>query len=318
MNIEQAKSVDLETFIKGLGHQVVAGKGNQYEAWFLSPFRSERTPSFKVDRRSNKWKDFAEDYKQGDIIDFVQVYGQKQGWGSLSTAEALRKVAQLTAGSHVPAFRPYERVGGEEPLRKARYRIKKVDRIRSKKLVDYLRSRRIWAHVAKNYLKEIHYYDQVKDKPLYGLCWENDSQGYEIRSKFLKSCIGPKAISIITVQGPTREGVAIFEGMMDFLSYLQLTKGNPLAKAVVMNSRSLYQPTVDYCQLQQEVPLMGFLQNDKYGLETLVKLKRALPCLAIQNNKYIEYEDVNDFLVGKKMNTGQISQAEDLLCSLGA
>ena len=314
MNIEQARSINLEAFIQQLGHSVVAGKGNDNEAWFLSPFRNEKSPSFKVDRRSNKWKDFAEHYWKGDIIDFVQVYADKQGWGTWDTSQALQELDRLATGLYVPNFTPYQPKAEHSAKKKQRYEVLKVDRIRSGRLVKYLRSRKIYAHTAKPYLGEIHYRDTKTGKSLYGLCWVNVLQGYEMRNPFFKSCIGPKAISIIEVKGETTPGTAVFEGMMDFLSYLQLVKEKPLGTAVVMNSRALYQATIDYCSMNhKEGDLKGFLQNDSYGLETAVKLKKVLIEMSIENIKYVEYEDVNDYLVGKKQAEVEAKRAKEFL-----
>ena len=315
MTIEQARRIDLVAFIERLGHRVVPGKGKQGEAWFLSPFRTEKTPSFKVDRRANKWKDFAEQYWKGDIVDFVQVYADKQGWGSWDTSQALKELERLAGSLHVPSFKPYKvETTDQKPKARQRYEIMHVGRIRSVRLVEYLRSRKIYSYIAKQYLEEVHYRDTRTGKHLYGLCWKNTVGGYEMRNPFFKTCLGPKAISVIQVVGETVPGTAIFEGMMDFLSYLLLLKGPPVSTVVVMNSRSLYQSTIEYCQSRNGIGcLLGFLQNDKYGLETAVKLKEALPSLLLQNQKYVEYEDVNDYLTAKKQSSDQVEKARNLL-----
>lgn len=315
MNIEQARSINLEAFIQQLGHSVVAGKGNDNEAWFLSPFRNEKSPSFKVDRRSNKWKDFAEQYWKGDIIDFIQVYADKQGWGTWDTKQALKELDRLAGGLYIPTFKPYQPTSDQARKKETqRYEILKVGRIRSGRLVKYLRSRKIYSHTAKPYLGEIHYYDTRTKKNLYGLCWINCQGGYEMRNPLFKSCIGRKAISIIEVRGDTVPGTAIFEGMLDFLSYLQLVRDLPLARAVVMNSRSLYQTTIAYClENHQEGALRGFLQNDSYGLETAVKLKEALPSMTIENKKYLGFEDVNDYLMRKEQSEDEARAAKQFL-----
>lgn len=39
--------------------------------FYLSPYRKEKTPSFKVDSVKNLWVDFGDGYTEGTIIDLV-------------------------------------------------------------------------------------------------------------------------------------------------------------------------------------------------------------------------------------------------------
>jgi hypothetical protein len=303
VNVEQARSIDLEAFLGQLGHEPVAGRGRAHEAWFRSPLRSEKTPSFKVDRRTNKWKDFGAGLPMGDIIDFVRHYAERQGWGIWDISQALKELDRLAGGLYVPPSPSYTPKPTKPPAPEPpRYLIQDVHRIRSGKLIQYLRSRRIPAYLAKTYLEEVHYLDTKLEKRLFGLGWKTESGGYEMRTRFFKTSIGPKAISVVQVRQEARPGTAIFEGMMDFLSYLQLSRNQPVARAVILNSTSMYRAAIAYCQAHPgEGPLLGFLQNDRPGLETVVKLKEALPQLEVQNHKYFAYGDVNDYLLGKKL-----------------
>ena len=46
MTIEQAKGLDIVDYLSEAGHLPQKVSGNHY--WYYSPFRNERTPSFKV------------------------------------------------------------------------------------------------------------------------------------------------------------------------------------------------------------------------------------------------------------------------------
>lgn len=46
MNIEEAKKIPLEVFLRRLGFSPAKQQGDSL--WYRSPFREERTPSFKV------------------------------------------------------------------------------------------------------------------------------------------------------------------------------------------------------------------------------------------------------------------------------
>ncbi len=53
MELEQIRRISLVGFLEDLGHMPVSRKGN--DVWFRSPFRNERTASFKVDTQRNVW-----------------------------------------------------------------------------------------------------------------------------------------------------------------------------------------------------------------------------------------------------------------------
>lgn len=65
MELEEIRQISLVGFLENLGHMPVSRKGN--DVWFRSPFRNERTASFKVDTQRNVWFDFGLG-KGGDIF----------------------------------------------------------------------------------------------------------------------------------------------------------------------------------------------------------------------------------------------------------
>jgi len=69
MNIEQAKRIKLEKFLKKLGMEPVEANGNCL--WYYSPFRKEEVPSFIVDVNNNVWFDQGTD-KGGNIIELAK------------------------------------------------------------------------------------------------------------------------------------------------------------------------------------------------------------------------------------------------------
>ena len=54
----------------------------------------------------------------------------------------------------------------------------------------------------------------------------NVAGGYEVRNSFFKGCIAPKDITHIRQQGEQREKCLVFEGFMDYLSFLTLRVKN--------------------------------------------------------------------------------------------
>ena len=71
MNCEQANQMNLVDYLYTLGYSPKKIIGNNY--WYHSPFRQERTPSFKIDRAKNLWYDFGKD-KGGKTVDFAKVF----------------------------------------------------------------------------------------------------------------------------------------------------------------------------------------------------------------------------------------------------
>lgn len=58
-------------YLSELGYEPIKIRGFNY--WYLSPLRDEKTPSFKVNRKLNRWYDFGY-AKGGNIIDFGILY----------------------------------------------------------------------------------------------------------------------------------------------------------------------------------------------------------------------------------------------------
>ena len=65
MNIQKIKTIKLQDFLASLGHTPIKQQGNKL--WYLSPFRTERQASFKVNTEINQWYDFGVG-KGGNII----------------------------------------------------------------------------------------------------------------------------------------------------------------------------------------------------------------------------------------------------------
>ena len=70
-SIEEARQTDMVEYLSKLGHEPAKIRGVDY--WYLSPLREERTPSFKVNRKLNRWYDHGLG-KGGNIIDFAILY----------------------------------------------------------------------------------------------------------------------------------------------------------------------------------------------------------------------------------------------------
>ena len=63
--IDAMRQIPLADFLARLGHEPVRRSGN--ELWYRAPYRSERTPSFRVNVAKQLWYDFGLG-KGGDIF----------------------------------------------------------------------------------------------------------------------------------------------------------------------------------------------------------------------------------------------------------
>lgn len=56
MDIAEMRQIPIADFLRRLGHEPSRRSGN--ELWYSAPYRSERTPSFRVNVEKNVWYDF--------------------------------------------------------------------------------------------------------------------------------------------------------------------------------------------------------------------------------------------------------------------
>lgn len=177
--------------------------------------------------------------------------------------------------------------------------------LRHHALYSYLQSRKIDADIGRMFCKEIHY--ELRDRHYFALAFGNVSGGYEMRNAYYKGCIKNKDISLIGHQcGEIQERVCVFEGFMDFLSYLTLKQScnwticiDQPCDYLVMNSVNNLKKALMY--LQRYLHIHCYLDNDLAGQKT-VETIAGLYGERVSNEavRYSEYKDLNDCLRGKK------------------
>ena len=92
-------------------------------------------------------------------------------------------------------------------------------------LLEYMGRRGIDADIAKAYCKEAYYhFSGRKDRRCFAVAFPNDKGGMELRNPIFKGCAGIKAVTCLDNGG---DRCAVFEGFMDFLSYLQYAREHP-------------------------------------------------------------------------------------------
>ena len=290
MNTNEAKQIRIEEYLHSLGYDPVRKQGDSL--WYKSPFRNEREPSFKVNTERNLWYDFGAG-RGGNIIALAQ-----ELYASDSLPYLLERIAE-----QAPSVRPVSFSFGGQPLSKPSFQQLEVVPLSSPALLAYLRQRGINTELAKRECREVRY--QTDGKPYFAVGFPNRSGGYEIRNKFFKGCIAPKDITHIR-QEQTKETCYLFEGFMDYLSFLTLRlercPDRPELDGqdyIVLNSTSnlskAIHPLGDYERIH------CFLDNDKAGMEAVQELREEYG-MRIRDASHIYggYNDLNDFLCSKR------------------
>jgi hypothetical protein len=211
MRTQDAKQIPITDLLAKMGYNPKNTRGVDF--WYLSPLRRENTPSFKVDTRQNVWYDHGS--KQGgSIIDLVMAIH------NFTVSEALQELQNFVGGSisKYSPIQPYEAKNSIKTENNTEDIIKSIKPLNNEALIEYLQSRKINVDIAKHYVREVYY--QANGKRVFALGFKNDSNCYEVRSKYLKG--NPKgSIKDLTTlkQSQQTDTLLIFEGFIDFFSF---------------------------------------------------------------------------------------------------
>lgn len=283
MNAKQLnQQYSIVGFLDQNGFQPAAKKGHNY--WYISMIRYlEVHPSLKVDTTKNLWYDHGSGVG-GTLIDLAcQIF----------KTEDVREVIRLITGGF-SSFHPQTITEIPKVVVTNKLHILNKGSIQDRGLVHYLNDRGISNEVANQHCKEVTYSN--KDQVFKGIAFTNQSGGYEIRSKGFKSCISPKDISFIENTG---RNLVIFEGFMDFLSYLMLPVFHVAdANFLILNSLSLLGKAST--QLAYHDFKFLFLDNDQSGFKAANQLKQRYPRVIDISFFYAGHKDLNDFLIQNK------------------
>lgn len=260
-------------------------------AMYRSPFREETHPSFKVDTEKNLWIDYGEG-RGGSIIDLCM---RMEG---CTLSEAIRRLGQNAPDNGTYNFLNDFVPNNPQPamaVNGARRLIEISDTL-PPHLQDYLTKERcIDLEKAMPFLKCISY--EVRGRHYQAIGFANLSGGYELRDdKTFKGTIAPKDITPIFTD--RAEPVCIFEGFMDFLSFLSM-KEEITNHCLVMNSVSNVARTIRYLNDRHLTHIRAFLDNDEAGRRAVQDFMKAGFHVEDMNIHYKDFKDLNDFHVSR-------------------
>lgn len=278
---EKARKVGIEEILQRLGARRAGGRGTRL--LYHCPFREDRNPSMYVNTDKGTWVDMANpDEFKGDGIKLVELTLNLR---PLEAAKYIVGEGVISSSARPQSYTP-RRV----------HRVDSIDytvhELEHPALLDYLSSRGIPANLAKRLCKEIHI-----DR-LFFIGFPSQNGGYELRNKLGKRSLGNKNISVLE----TGEKAIIFEGFIDFLSYLSIYGFMVDQKYIVLNSVCNVGKVIEHFNIFGMPKRVEFwLDNDEAGRKATAILTHKLSCIIEDKSSiYAPYNDLNDWYVASK------------------
>lgn len=278
MNIAQARDISIVEILQNLGYEHISTNGK--ESWYLSPFRSENSASFKLNLKLNRWFDHGEQIG-GNVVDLIVKLKK------CTVSEALKYLQS----SDTFSFQKQTALAYERKKEGNCNNVLIVKRIEHSALKQYLVSRGIINSYALMQIEEVHY--EIDQKKYFAIGFKNKSDGWELRSKYAKICLGKKDITLID-NGCTV--VKIFEGFFDYLSSLQISDEKNINESdyLILNSAALVVKNISILEKYKVIEL--YLDNDSTGDKYTKLITERLPAAKDERFKYSECKDLNEYL----------------------
>ena len=261
-------------------------------AMYRSPLRMETHPSFKVDTRKNLWIDYAEG-RGGSIIDLCM---HLEG---CTLSEAIRRLGQNTSDNITYSSRKDFVPNNLQPAMAANgaRRLIEISDTLPPHLQEYLTKERcIDLEKAMPFLKCVSY--EVRGQRYQAIGFAKRSGGYELRdNQSFKGTVAPKDITPIFSKITNQtQPTCVFEGFMDFLSFLSM-KEEVTSACLVLNSVSNTIKAIRYMNTQEISSIRTFLDNDNAGRRAVQEFAREGFQVEDMSRYYKDFKDFNDFHV---------------------
>ena len=255
---------------------------------YRSPFREDTHPSFKVDTEKNLWIDYA-DGRGGSIID---LYMRLEG---CTLSEAIRQL-----GRNAPDYTACNSQKADRAMKRSSISMASTSGVR--RLIEISNTllqeeRCIDMEKAMPFLRCISY--EVRELHYQAIGFANLSGGYELRDNgSFKGTITPKDITPVFTDKMTdrMKPVCVFEGFMDFLSFLSM-KEEIISHCLVMNSVSNVARAIRYLNDRHLTHIRAFLDNDDAGKRATNDFIRAGFKVEDVSVHYGNFKDLNEYHV---------------------
>ena len=209
----------------------------------------------------------------------------------------LKRIAE-----QAPHVRPVSFSFGKQNSFEPSFQQLEIVPLSSPALLAYLQGRGINMELAKRECSEARF--THNGKRYFAIAFPNGSGGFEVRNRYFKGCIAPKEISHIRQSGKPRSTCYVFEGFMDYLSFLTLRlESCPQSPDfdrqdyIVLNSvanvpKALY-PLGSYERIH------CFFDNDRAGMEAIQQIRKeydATRYIRDASQIYSGCKDLNEYL----------------------
>lgn len=289
MNIEALKGILISDFLNREGFTPVRQSRGQMA--FRAPYRLDKDPSLIVHDKNGVWYDHGEG-TGGDIIALaLKLYN------TTDVSFAVQRLNRLY--NNVPMERiPHRNSVQITEFGKAHQIVRIKPLGNNLAITSYLQSRGIFQQALDTKRISEIYYDYINDKGVrkryFGAGWKNDSDGYDIRSKYGKICIYPK--DALFMQGKN-ERINVFEGMTNFLSAIKEKTASPNDTNIVLNSLSLSKKIIEKIKQGDSKELNLFLDNGTGGDRFTSTFYESFPSLNDKRYLYKGFDDYNQKLM---------------------
>ena len=280
MDIQTAKQIRIADYLHSLGYSPVKQQG--INLWYKSPLREETEASFKVNIERNQWYDFALGKGGGTIELASHLYATDH------IPYILERIAEQT-----PHIRPDSFSFGKQSSSEPRFQQLEIVPLSSPALLSYLQERGINTELAKRECREAHFTNN--GKRYFAIAFPNISGGYEIRNRY------------------------VFEGFMDYLSFLTLRLENcpkfpeldrqdyMVLNSVSNVSKALY-PLGSYERIH------CFFDNDRAGMEALRQIRMEYGrdlYIRDASQTYSGCKDLNEYLQKQAERNRQVQSVRE-------
>ena len=275
MNCQNIKQkVGIRSVLESFG--IFPVRENPKTAFYFALDREEKISSLSVDFVKNTAFDFGNG-KSYDVISIVQLIKK------CSVSEALKYLSTLD-------FRVQNEIKYHETTGQTCNQILEIKEIQHPALIQYLKSRRVFEQ--KHRVKEIHY--ELKGRKYFGIGFQNNSGGFEIRNQHSKICLGKKDVTLIINNKKSKSEIVVFEGFFDYLTYRNLEKSeNSNCDFLILNSTTMLfkvkEKLIDY----EKISL--FLDNDKNGKSVKSKIQSQYKNVEDCSLIYHDFKDLNEW-----------------------
>ena len=252
----------------------------------------------------NLWYDFA----LGEGGNLIALAGKL--YASSDVSYLLKRIAEQAPQVHPASFSFGQPTSYDEGDKKTT-----IIPLTSPALFVYFSERGIDRSVAENACREVRFIHNGRS--YFAIAFPNRSGGWEVRNKYFKGSIAPKDISLIRKTESPSHVCCLFEGFMDYLSFLTLQRQGQLNFAKVDRPDCLILNSVSH--LTKALPLLAnyadiqcYLDNDHAGTDALQQLKQTLGRrISDVSQLYSGCKDLNDYLINRNAEIAQKSRVLD-------